>query len=175
MKWLVVFLLCVALVSGSASLPYFFRTTTNGLTTFAHYATEFLLPTTINPENRVVTREIAVKVNMAVGKTVFDVTNVPPGGIVENYVISGNLYVNSADGYNYIVVRKLNFLSTLPLVGEPLTAKWAIPAVVPSLSLVYGLNLFSGTNLDITLGSAPKNFNLQETNTNAINWIEENW
>lgn len=175
MKQFVIFVLCVALVFGAVALPSFFGSTLSGLTTVAQYATEMLLPATINPENIPVTREIAVKINMATGKTIFDVSKVPAGGLVENYVLSSNLYLNTSDGYNYIIIRKFNWLSSVPLIGSRLTYKSAIPAVVPALGLVYGLNGFGGINLDITLGGMIKSFNLQETNINAINWIEENW
>lgn len=173
-KRIVIFVLCVSLVFGSAALPTFFGTTLSGLATFAEHGAEVLLPATINPENIPLTKEIAEKINSATGLTVIDVSGVPDGGLIDDYVVASNLYLNTSDGYYYIIVRKYNWLSSLPVIGSRLTPKRAIPAVVPPLGLVYSINGFVGTQFT-QLGETFKSFHLQETRTNAINWIGENW
>lgn len=175
MKRIVVFTLCVALLFGAKSLPWFYGATISTLSNVAERATELLLPTTINPENITVTKEIAEKINNATSDTIIDVSGLDDGELVEDVVMSSKLYLNTADGFFYIVIRRLNFLSSVPLIGDRMTTKICVPAVARGVSLSYAVVGVIGSQLDTLLVPIVKVFTLQETNINTIDWIGENW
>lgn len=175
MKRIVIFVLCGSLVFGAVALPTFLGSTFSLFTNVAEFATELLLPATVNPENVPLSKEVALKINAAIGRTVVDVSNVQDGANVDGVVITNNLYKNTLDGWEYIIIRKITIGSKIPVVGSLLTMKVAIPAAPDSLGVAYSIVGPVGVSLYVGLLSHIKPFSLQETNINTINWIEENW
>lgn len=172
MKFIVIFLLCVALVFGASSVPIIFSSTIGGLAYVANFAGDLLLPETINPSNVQMTVEMATSINEHLSFDFIDTDN------LDRYIIASNLYANMVDGTPYVVVRLVRPLSNLPFVGDIFTSKYLVPALSRSVNIVYGMiTSYSAVQVyPLVVGSIlPKVVQLQETNINTQEWIGENW